>query len=74
MTPYEVALAYNGFIERLELEGNVMLMALRQRNAKKAKPIKLRNIDIQQEGKSDASVKQSTLDKREETFKHLGII
>lgn len=73
MTPAEVALAYDGMLERIEFEGNAMLMAVRQQNVKKAKPIKLRNIE-QQNGKSNTSVKQSTLDKRKETFEHLGII
>lgn len=71
MTPHEITLAYNGFLERMEMEGNTMLMALRQRNMKKAKPIKLRVDD--EEGKGDTSVKHSTLEKRQETFKALGI-
>jgi hypothetical protein len=73
MTPHEIVLAYDGLLERIEIEGNAMLMAIRQQNVKKAKPIKLRN-DNQQNGKSDTSVKQSTVQKREETFKALGII
>ena len=72
MTPYEITLAYDGYLERMEMMGNVMLMALRQRDAKKAKPINLRTKE-EQNGKSDASVKQSTLDKRKETFEALGI-
>lgn len=71
MTPHEITLAYDGLLQKLELEGNVMLMALRQRNVKKARPIKLRN---KQDGKSDTSVKQSSIQKREETFKALGIM
>lgn len=73
MTPYEITLAYKGYVEKMEVFGNVMLMAIRQQNAKKAKPIKLID-DEQQEGKSDASVKQSNIKKREETFKALGIL
>lgn len=49
-----------------------MLMALRQQNVKKAKPIKLRVED--NEGKSDTSVKKSTLEERNKTFKALGIL
>lgn len=71
MTPHEIALAYEGLLERIEVEGNAMLMAIRQQNVKRAKPIKLRN--NQQVGKSDTSVKQSTIQRREETFKALGI-
>lgn len=71
MTPHEIALGYNGFLEKMETMGNVMLMALRQRDAKKAKPIKL--LDKKQDGKSNTSVKQSSLEKRNETFKALGI-
>lgn len=69
MTPYEVSLAYEGYIDKMETFGNIMLMAIRQQNAKKAKPIKLRKT----EGKSDATVKQSTLSAREATFAALGI-
>lgn len=72
MTIQEINLAYEGYLSKMELFGNVMLMAIRQQNKKKAKPIHLK--DKQQDGKSDASVKKSTLDKREETFKALGII
>lgn len=72
MTIAEINLAYIGYLEKMELFGNVMLMAIRQQNNKKAKPIQLRETE-QQDGKSDASVKKSTLDKREETFKALGI-
>jgi hypothetical protein len=72
MTPHEITLAYDGFLEKMEIEGNVMLMALRQQNVKKAKPIKLRVED--NEGKSDTSVKKSTLEERNKTFKALGIL
>lgn len=72
MTPHEITLAYDGFLERMEIEGNVMLMAIRQQNVKKAKPIKLRVED--NEGKSDTSVKKSTLEERNKTFKALGIL
>lgn len=72
MTIAEITLAYNGYLEKMELFGNVMLMAIRQQNVKKAKPIQLRKTE-QQDGKSDASVKKSTIDKRKETFKALGI-
>lgn len=72
MTIAEINLAYIGYLEKMELFGNVMLMAIRQRNVKKAKPIQLRETK-QQDGKSDASVKKSTIDKRKETFKALGI-
>ena len=51
-----------------------MLMAIRQQNVKKAKPIQLRENTQQQDGKSNTSVKKSTLDKRNETFKALGIM
>lgn len=70
MTPHEVSLAYDGYVMKMETFGNVMLMAVRQTNAKKAKAIKLRQ---QTEGKSDATVKQSTLSARESTFAALGI-
>lgn len=72
MTIAEITLAYKGYLEKMEMFGNVMLMAIRQQNVKKAKPIQLRKTK-QQDGKSDASVKKSTIDKREETFKALGI-
>lgn len=58
----------------MEMMGNVMLMAIRQQNVRKAKPIKLRETEEQQNGKSNISVKKSTLDKRKETFKALGIM
>ena len=72
MTVAEITLAYNGYLEKMELFGNVMLMAIRQQNNKKAKPIQLRETK-QQDGKSNTSVKKSTLDKRKETFEALGI-
>lgn len=71
MTIAEITLAYKGYLEKMEMFGNVMLMAIRQQNNKKAKPIQLR--ETKQDGKSDASVKKSTLDKRKETFEALGI-
>ena len=73
MTPHEITLAYDGFLEKMEIEGNVMLMAIRQQNVKKAKPIKLR-VNEDNEGKSDTSVKKSTLEERNKTFKALGIL
>ena len=47
MTPYEITLAYNGYLERMEMMGNVVLMALRQRDAKKPKLITLRTKEEQ---------------------------
>lgn len=71
MTIAEIWLGYEGFLEKLEFQGNVMLMALRQRNVKKAKPIKLRNDN---EGKGDTSDwKMSTIEERNDTLSALGI-
>ena len=71
MTPHEVNLAYKGFITRLEMQGNVMLMAVRQTNVKKAKPIKRH--DDEQNGKGNASVKMSTIEARQDTLAALGL-
>lgn len=73
MTPHEVNLAFEGFLTKLELQGNVMLMALRQRDVKKAKPISLHNKNEEQNGKGNASVKKSTLEARQATLEALGI-
>lgn len=72
MTPHEVNLAFDGFLTKLEWQGNVMLMAIRQQNVKKAKLINLHNDE--QNGKSNASVKMSTNEARQETLAALGIL
>ena len=64
MTPHEAELAYQGYLQRKELEGNIMIMAIREAFKSEGTPIKLLE---------DLGYQESTLEQRERTFKSLGI-
>lgn len=63
MTPYEIELAYKGYLDRKQLEANCMIIAIR-----KAKDNKAVLFDFLNEG-----YKESTIEERENTFETLGI-
>lgn len=67
MTIAEVLLAEKGFNKKLELQANLMLMAHSQAQAKKPKLFDFAS----KPNKNNGSVKASTLQEREETFKAL---
>lgn len=71
MTFAEVMLAYKGYLEKMQMTGNMMLMAVRQWNAKKVKPFEFIEDN---EVKSDKGWQMSTIEKRNEVFSALGVI
>lgn len=70
MTIFEVSLAEQGYMQRMELEANLMLMATRQAEAKKPK---LFDFATKPQNNDGSGVNQSTLEEREATFKALGM-
>ena len=64
MTPYEVDLAYQGYLKRQEQSINNMLMAIRKALSPNAEAFNLNE---------ELGYKRSTMSKRKETFSTLGI-
>lgn len=68
MTIAEVSLAHKGYMSNKELEANLMLMAVRQTQAKKAKPFDFASKPQKNNG---IGVNQSTIEERNKTLEAL---
>lgn len=64
LTPYELDLAYEGYLRRMELQANLTQLSILRAHSSEIKPIKI----IQERDYSLGS-----LEEREKTFKLLGI-
>lgn len=69
MTIAEVLLAEKGYMAKMELQANLMLMATRQSQAKKPKLFDFAS----KPHKNSSGISKSTISERENTFKALGI-
>ena len=69
MTIAEVNLAHKGYMSKKELEANLMLMAVRQTQAKKAKPFEFASKP--HKDNNGTGVNQSTIEERNKTLEAL---
>lgn len=65
LSPHEANLIYQGYLKRKELEGNIMIMAIREAFNSQAEPLTL----VQ-----DIGYKKASLEERNKTFQNLGIL
>ena len=70
MTIAEVNLAHKGYMSKKEFEANLMLMAVRQTQAKKAKPFEFAS-KPHNNNNNGTGVNQSTIEERNKTLEAL---